>query len=296
MITIRVLQIFPLLGNVQSTIFIPSFSSYYDISANFYAKSKQDIQIGIYGGENRVQLVGSESSIRLTPQDPDCKFSLVVPLRRATSAVRKKFPAMNYTVSIEKLLVPAPQFAPGVCDQANILTSCTCGESLPLLDYFTDAKLLSQDITIFEVNGDTIMKEFVYHSAVCLEAIGGEKFSETDAESPIADEEDIACINNDNLVMKKEQTVDLTINLFERYPDSVLSPWFDVGIKDPITGLFQPKDITAQTRSPVDLNVSQSVLYIRDLVSGMGTSQSVTYNATSKFIRPKRFFRSSFSL
>ena len=268
-----------LVGTTPERLYIPRFATKYDVEVSFLATTLQDIKVGIYGGESRQRLVGQESKIQLTSIDPRCSYKPIVSLSRGSSAVQKKFAAMNYTLSIHTLDVPAPIFDAGVCDQAfDANTNCACGESLSLKDYFTNAGLMSQPISIGDVSTVAIEYEFVYKSAVCLELIGGESFSEAEGVSPIDGDEIVSCFPQAAKVMDKGDSVDVVINIFERYPDVDAAPWF-TSIKG-TNGLFKPVVITKDTRGPVDLHVENTVLYIRDLVSGKPSSAGIAYNWT----------------
>ena len=216
--------------------------------------------------------------MKLTPVDPQCTYAPIVALSMGSSSVRKKFPAMNYTVSIHTLDVPAPVFDDDACDQAFDETPCACGESLSPKEYFTKSNMLSQPITISNVTDDVMEYAFVYKSAVCLELVGGESFSEEEGVSPVDGDEIVSCFPKSVTVMKSGETKDVVVNIFERYPNPGAAAWFESS-KD-TNGLFKPISITKDTRGPVDLHVEGTVLYIRDLVSGKAGSLAVDYNWT----------------
>ncbi len=271
-----------LVGNKGYELYINKISTGYDVGVTFYATTKQYVNVGLYGGESRATLVGPETTIRYTAADAQCPYTVVVPFKQSTSAAKKALPAMNYTVTFEDLDIPAPKFKDGLCDQTfDATTGCACGESLTPREYFTIAKKLSQDVTIYRATSLTedMNLEYVYKTAVCFELIGGDALSEYEGVSPKSGGTTLSCLPKKATVLEKDGKVRLTINAFERYPESTY-PWFSSERLPSGKYKYNTIDITANTRRAVDLYVPNTVLFIRDLVSGKPNTQRVEYDST----------------
>lgn len=264
-----------------------------DVKVNFFSTSKQDLDIGIYGGSKKVKMFGAESYLKFVPIDPQCTYEVIEPLRPSSSSFHKKLPAMNYTVTIHSIDAPAPVFMADACERPG--QACFCGTSLRPFDYFTKAKQLTQDVTISQVIRAAHIIDFIYHSAVCFTVQGSDDFSPEEGYSPAVLKEGLvegeskvtSCYQKKYRILDKEEEVPLVINLFQRYPMSGIK-WLKI---DPLKVLPTqdypnlPVTINANN-AEFDLNLADraGTIVVRDLVSGNVGSRTFVYNST--FLAP----------
>ena len=98
-----------------------------NVNITFIAISTQAVNIGFYGGASQYPMFGSETSFMVAAADPQCAYSVVLPLNSQTSSVRANLAAMSYVVSLYKSKTPAPVFSSAACDPTNPLEACSVG-------------------------------------------------------------------------------------------------------------------------------------------------------------------------
>ena len=275
-----------LVGTDPSHLTVSSEKTVSDIWITFYSTSLVDVNIQFYGGSTGpsnsslqdvdtsyvFKMFGGETSFQLYPEDQQCAYRPMFNLDPETSSTQVKVPAMNYTVTLLDSTLPAPQFSNTSCPSGQ--TPCFCGESKSPYQYMTDANLLNQSFIVTEVNDTLSVFQYYYHTGLCYEVIGSEKFSLVEGQ-PNNDGD--SCFPNDVFYMNKTdgsalKSKNVTIVLFERYPEGV--NWFAANNQNKYVA-------TAWTDQPmVNWFIENSTLSVFDQVSGSNSNVVFDYNTT----------------
>jgi len=234
------------------TLFLTSLVTNANINVTFYATTKQNTEVLFYGGSSQpgardgngfikdnitFDIFSSETTFTFIPQDPKCLY-------RATEKlpIRKKMPAMNYTIELKDCNAPAPIFAAGpVACPLGPDVECYCAnQPVAPKDYMIRAGLHHQNMTVYNVTKDPLTFRFEYHTGLCFQLVpdNGDIFSTTSGELPPgfpvdgpADDR-VACFNNDAFYFEKGgDAKNVTIAAFERYPVGQGSEWYGKTLK-----------------------------------------------------------------
>ena len=263
-----------LAGYLTSSLYVTEELSVGDITIIYIATTLQQVQIGFFGGNSSFSpMFGAETSFRLSATDNQCAFSLDVSLDGNTSSTTVLMAAMNYTVSIVSAPLQPPIYAiEGICDpnSQHTSTTCYCADSKPPMLYLQEAGLDKQNITILLANASLYQVTFIYESGVCFQAVGSEELSGTDGNSTVLNGVTYACFPSNGTFLASGSSKGLLVLLFERYPIGV--GWLDSNLN--------PLLISASSGVKVsfDRNISNSIVYISDSVSGKSQNVPFAYN------------------
>ena len=278
-----------LVGQDPSHITLSSSSTMSNVYIVFYATSVVNLDIQFLGGSPGpvnstlesygfstsylYKMFGSETSFQLIPVDQQCTYSPIFKLNADTSATNNiQVPAMNYTITLLKSSVPAPVFSSNSCPLGNV--PCFCGVSEAPYEYMSSAKLLNQSFLVTSVNSTISVFQYYYRTGLCYEAIGSERFATSQG---VANSQGDSCFSPNVFFMNMStgnplKTHNLTIKLFERYPQGV--SWFSIN--------NQNQYVANEWTAPPLVNwyIDSGTLEVLDQVTGSNSGVTISYNTT----------------
>jgi hypothetical protein len=257
-----------IIGVDPSHITIPASATSADVKVEFFATTKQLIEVGMYGGTHaKTKMFGTDTIFQLAAASDKCAYHVEYAMYDDGEPFLQSLAAMNYTV----LMVsdpPTPVFRSDSCSLIHPDTPCTCAVSKSPLEYLEDADALSQNITIVEANTGIYNVSFIYQSGVCMEIVNTEKFSTTSGDTDMF--EGLSCFHNDQTYLEKGDKWTLHIYLFERYPEGT-------------DYLYTSKKDFSVSAYMTETYVPNARLSFVDLVSGFNSAQSMSYNSSMEF-------------
>ena len=280
-----------LVGADPSHVTISSEHTESDIHLTFYSTSLINFNINFNGGSPgpkksfkvlsnisdfttsyEYKMFGRETSFQLNPTDQKCGYRPKFSLNSETSATRSQVPAMNYTITLLDSKLPAPKFSQDSCPSSY--TSCYCGTSKSPFEYMSDANLLNQSFIVTNVNSTMNIFQYYYRTGLCYEVIGSEDFSLVEGTvNSIGD----SCFDPNIFYMDKTdgnslKNKNLTIKLFERYPEGV--SWFTRNNEKKFNA------VTWTDLPFINWFIENSTLTALDQISGSNSNVAVEYNTT----------------
>jgi hypothetical protein len=178
-----------------------------------------------------------------------------------------------------------------VCNPKHPTTSCYCTDSKPALEYLKDANRSSQDIVIVTANFSVFNVTYIYESGLCFEVVGSEAFSLTEGDVSTRNNIEYSCFDSSGVFVAKGSNTSLQVSLFSRYPFG--TSW--------IESYGTPISLTDAVA--FDYNISNSLVYINDQVSGAkqstfeyNSTDGLPYTITAGFPRPSAPFSRLFSV
>jgi hypothetical protein len=172
---------------------------------------------------------------------------------------------MNYTVTLDTSASTVPPPTLTFCDTKHS-PNCFCASSKPPYQYFQSSNQLIQSLTVHNISTDIIPIHYIYHSGVCFNAAGSEKFSPSVGEKEVPDRN---CFPPETTVIQNgidnpgvPPNAPINIVLFERYPAK-----------------YKYSTTTPSDVFKIDYTVPNSKITINDAISG-GITTRTNYNTT----------------